>query len=526
MKNPLRNLFARPSAEGQAVGSAGAQVGLYDEEATTQLVEMLTRVPDLDEVLRQAGIKRDRLRVLLYDDEIAQACETRLDALLAVPFRIEPSEGPAAEFLEEVLTPMMRDAITGAFQARLFGYSVLEAVYYKRADNKIGLAYLGEKPFEWFEPRADGRLMFFPDDGSGGSTGIEVDQRYKFFLTRSRPTYRQPYGEALLSRLYWPWYFRSNGWKFWGKFLERFGTPLLVGKSSDPKAMVKALLLAHSQAVIGVDTKDAVETVGAPSGNNGQAFDSFESAIIRRIQKVVLGQTLSSGTDGGAGSRALGQIHDNVRTDKRDSDIQLVIKTVQRVTDALCELNSLPRHTIVFADETGLEVDRSSRDKNLYAVGVRFNKGYFADNYDLYEEDFTLTSDAPGGEPPSQAISGAAANPDELNDAQPAADLRRGAKAGKGPSHLFTKGKQGELEFTPEQQEVEDLANSTQVQASTPLGTAIREAVLEASSPEDLQDKLFALIGGKVSLDEFRVVTERALYAADVVGYVASEKEA
>jgi phage gp29-like protein len=525
MKNPFRNVFARPATEGAAVGSADAQVGLYEEEATTQLVQMLTRIPDIDEVLKQAGIRRDKLRVLLYDDEIAQACETRLDALLAVPFRIEPSEGPAAEFLEEMLTPMMRDAIAGAFQARLFGYSVLEAVYYKRADGKIGLSYLGEKPFEWFEPKSDGRLMFFPDDGSGGSTGVEVDQRHKFFLTRSRPTYRQPYGEALLSRLYWPWYFRANGWKFWGKFLERFGTPLLVGKSSDPKAMVRALLLAHSQAVIGVDVKDDVTTVGAPSGNNGQAFDGFETAIIRRIQKVVLGQTLTSGTDGGSGTRALGQVHDSVRTDKRDSDIQLVINTVQRVADALCELNGLGRHTIVFADETGLESERAKRDNDLYKVGVRFNKGYFADNYDLYEEDFTLLSDALGEGPPPQPVSGAAANPDELSDAQPAANARAGAKAGKGPPHFFTKGKQGELEFTPEQQEIEDIADDTQTEAATPLGTAIREAVLLADSPEDLQDRLFALIGGKVSLDEFRLVTERALYAADVVGYVASEKE-
>jgi hypothetical protein len=43
------------------------------------------------------------------------------------------------------------------------------------------------------------------------------------------PTYRQPYGRALYSQLYWPWFFRKMGWQFWMKFLERWGTPFLVG---------------------------------------------------------------------------------------------------------------------------------------------------------------------------------------------------------------------------------------------------------------------------------------------------------
>ena len=523
MKSPFRNLFSRPSTQGTVSDGTtpGAQVGLYEEEATTQLVRLLTKFPDLDEVLKQAGIRRDKLRVLLYDDEIAQACETRLDALLAVPMRLEPSEDQSGALLRDILKPVLRDAITGAWQARLFGYSVLEAVYFQRSDGKIGLKYLGEKPFEWFEPKPDGRLMYFPDDGSGGSTGVEVDQRYKFFLTRSRPTYRQPYGEALLSRLYWSWFFRTNGWKFWAKFLERFGSPLLVGKSTDPKEMVKALLLAHSQAVVGIDRDDSVEAVGASGGNNGQAFDGFEAALIRRIQKVVLGQTLTSGTDNGSGNRALGQVHDAVRTDKRDSDIQLVQETVQRVVDALCELNGLEKHEVVFADETGLEAARATRDKDLYTIGVRFDKGYLQDNYGLREEDFTLSGETPGaGAPPSQPGDGGAANPGKPGDAQPASNQSSGAQAAQTSPRLFTRFTKGDAQFTEQQQVVEVAADDSQQAAGTPLGDAVKKAVLSASSPEDLEDRLFALIGNQISREEFRLVTERALYAADVLGYV------
>jgi phage gp29-like protein len=59
------------------------------------------------------------------------------------------------------------------------------------------------------------------------------------------------------------------------------------------------------------------------SGNAGTSFETFNNTIIRQIQKVILGQTLTSGTDG-TGSRALGEVHDNVRKDKLNADIRLL----------------------------------------------------------------------------------------------------------------------------------------------------------------------------------------------------------
>lgn len=501
---------------------AGAQVGLYDEQATSQLIYMLTKMPDFDEVLKQAGIRRDKLRTLLYDDEIAQSCETRLDALLATPIRFEPSEGADTDLITEIIEPFKRELIAGAFNARLFGYSVSEAVYLQREDGKIGLAYLGEKPFEWFEPKADGRLMYYPDNGSGGTLGIEVDQRYKFFLTRCRPTYRQPYGEALLSRLYWPWYFRQNGWKFWAKFLERFGSPLLVGKTTDPKEMVKALLLAHSQAVIGIDRDDDVQAVGPASGAKGEAFDGFEAALVRRIQKVVLGQTLTSGTDNGSGNRALGQVHDTVRMDKRNSDIQMVLPTLQRVVNALCDLNGLQRLEVVFGDEQGLEKDRAARDKDLYAVGIRFEKGYFQDNYDLREEDFSLSSEASGA-PASQApVDGGTNNPAQGSDEKPVSNPSKGAKASQTLPHLFSH--DAGTKFTAQQEVIEQQADSALQASTAPIARdKLRSAVLGAHDADDLAQRLFAVLGNTVSDDEFRKVLEQAIFAADVLGYVHAD---
>jgi len=377
---------------------------IYEEEAVSALVNWITRVPDVDEVLKQAGINRSKLRVIFFDDEIWQCFDTRLDAVLGVARRIELNDGTEGDpdpRLIQILESHWTEMITGAFQARPFGYSVIEVVFYERSDGLKGIKYAGEKPFEWFEPKSDGRLIYYPDNGSGGSEGIECDQQYKFFLTRVRPTYIQPYGEALLSRLYWAWFFRSSGWKFWAKFLERFGSPLLVGQSADPTKMVAALLKAHAQSAIGIDRLDTVLAVGPQGGNNGQSFEKFEQAILRRIQKVILGQTLTSGTDGAIGSRALGQVHNEVRNDKRDSDITLITATCQRIVNALCVLNAMKPHKVIFGDERGLETERAMRDTNLVKTGVRFNASYFVDNYGLRPEDFTTADAVPLSPPPA-----------------------------------------------------------------------------------------------------------------------------
>lgn len=51
------------------------------------------------------------------------------------------------------------------------------------------------------------------------------------------------------------------------------------------------------------------------SANAGQAFSVFQSAQDKRIQKVVLGQTLTTDVDG-KGSYAAAKVHDSVRADR------------------------------------------------------------------------------------------------------------------------------------------------------------------------------------------------------------------
>ncbi len=509
------------------VAEDSARVGLFTDTAVTDLVTMLSRMPDVDDVLRRAGIRRHNLRVLLTDDEIAQATDTRLDALLATPLRLEIAadrNGGDEAFAAFLLVEMTRHAehiIAGAWSSLLLGYSVLEAVYAEPVvgsadplDAYVRLAAINEKPMEWFEPRADGRLIYRPAAGVFGGAanplmqptenadGFYVDQTVKFFCTRRKATYDQPYGEALLSRLYWPWFFRQNGWRFWGKFLERFGAPMLVGNTSGKNEdMLRALLTAHSQAAMAIGKDDKVTAI--ETSGQGAAFDTFETACIRRIQKLILGSTLTSGTDGGSGNRALGQVHDNVRADKKISDIRLVGTTLQRVVDALCLLNGqhAGTYTVWLADKAGLSADRAARDLILYQQGVRWTPDYLVNNYELRTEDFTQTvaPEIPGTAP----FGGTVPDPADPEAARMARRFVRHTTASR---------------FTRNQQAIEELVDDAETRRLQPLeADAIRAAIVAASDPDDLERRLFALVGAD---PEFPELLERCLFAADVIGYV------
>lgn len=515
----LKSAFASPKADQPSPATAK----LWTDTAVSQLIALLTKIPEGDDLLTQAQITRASLKKLETDDEIFAALRTRREAVVSTPWRLEGGDEGLTQLLTEELTPLMPQIVAGAWKAVPYGYSVMEAVYRYREDRKIGLSTVGVKPLEWFDPRPDGELRYFSPDG-GNASGEVVDQVFKFFLTRSDPTYQQPKGEALLSRLYWPWFFRFNGWRFWGQFIERFGQPLLVGKNSKPTDMAAALLQAHQDAVIAIGVNDSVEAISPAT--SGEAFEKLEQCIVRRYQKLILGQTLTSdtGTSGG-GSYALGQVHADVKEGLRLADIRLVNATIQRIVNALCSLNGATTNipSIVFADDAGLEAERADRDTKLYGLGVRFEKGYFTDRYDLKEEDFTLSAALPVTGQPGAPKSGGNALPTDEEGAP--TNPQQAAAAVTGHDALtFARRRVGDPKrFTLAQQMVEDSADESLTESGQPIDTEVlKTAVLAAKDPADLADRLAVLMQDAPN-EKFQRTLEKALFEADVIGYVHAE---
>ena len=484
------------SNKGKASKKALSSGSLYSQEAVTRFLVNFGRQPDTDEVLRKAGIQRHKLRIMMDDDEIAQTTETRLDALLAAPFRLEPNDTKEAELLSLMIKEWYYEIVSCGLNALFFGYSVQEAVYELKPEGYIGIEWIGEKPMQWFEPKNDGRLVYRQD---GTSTEQEVDQVFKFFLTRRKASFEFPYGKALLATLYWLYFFKQNGFKFWAKFLERFGTPILLGKikskNTTTSDMNNALLTAHAQSVLSIDGQDDVEVLGTSgaSGTAGAAFESFNNQLLRQIQKVVLGQTLTSGNDGG-GSRALGQVHENVRMDKLKSDIQLVTPTLQAIVDALCALNNWGEYKVMLGEKPKpLNKDQAERDAHLKNAGANLTPQYFQREYGLQDGD--------------------------VAEVTPISDIKVTPQFSAVPKQAFNF-KAG-VQITPEQQELEQTAHDQPKVLMT--DEQLQEIVQDAKDHNDLMTKLYSATKG-ANVDEFEIVMSKALFMADVMGYVHAQQ--
>lgn len=472
-----------------------AAATLFADVAMEDVVASLARLPDPDLVLTQLGLGRQELRKLETDDEISAALETRREAVIATPWRIEPAEPESSQWMHETLAPHMDALLRGIWSAVPYGYSVTEVVYARGP--RIGLARVAEKPLEWFEPRRDGSLWYSPPSGG---VPIAVDTEAKFLLARRNPTHRNPYGEALLSRVYWPWFFRHNGWRFWMRFLERFADPLLLGRVSDPAAFVAAMQGLGLAAVVGVGQEEAVEAV--TPGAAGE-FEKVEMALGRRIQKLILGQTLTSEI-GDKGSYAAAQVHNEVREDKRRADIRLVSGSVQRLVDALHKINGLPGMppAFVMQDDAGLESARAERDAKLADAGIlRFTEQYLLDRYDLTPGDFVLPSDEPASTPLPAKLS---------------------MRTGGGGVLLAQQART--QRFTQDQEAVEHLVGAALEDAASPIpADRLRAVILAADSPADLAERLANLYDG-TDAGDFQMLLERSLFAADVLGYVNADK--
>jgi len=457
---------------------------------------------DADEILAQLGIDRTKLRRIADDDEVSAALETRRDAALNTPWRIEHDQSRARQFFEDAASGAIPTIMSSAWDAVPYGYSVFEVVYEDAGGGRIAIGDVIQCPFEWFLVHPDGSLYWRNDN-------TPADPR-KFFAVVHQGSLRKPMGEALLAKAYWPWYFRTHGWRFWAKFLELAAVPLLVGRTlSDKQAMVEMLRSLSSGPVAALDREEEIVTVDTP-GNSPNKFTEFELACTRRIQRLILGQTLTSGTDGGSGNRALGEVHNEIRQEKRRADIRLVTDAVQRVLNTLAALNALPAPRFVMEDETGLQMERAKRDEILVRAGMlQFTRRYIEEKYGLEPDDFEELNPAVAAAVADVGV-GAGGTPAKSADASMAATFATPDAPRKPDRQRFTAG----------QQAIEDEIARILPSVVSPIeSAAIKSAIMSAESVEDLYERL-AVALRDADDGRFRETFERALFAAEVMGYL------
>lgn len=310
------------------------------------LVTFLGLLPNPDRILRKLGRTDEVFDDVLTDAHVASVVASRKGAVLSREWGVRPASArradrKAAELCEQVLpTLRMREALTSLLDAPLWGRAYLEVMWELRDGMVVPVQLL---------PRPQRRFVYGEQEElrvltrTAALVGDRVPAR-KILQARNHPTYDNPYGDAALSRCFWPYAFKKAGFKWWTAFAERYGMPWVIGTlprgASDPEklALDTALSRAVVDAVLRVTEGTKIELVQAAGTTSSQVYDAFTSANNAEISKAILGQTLTTEM-GDTGSFAAAKVHGDVREDIAQTDEALVAETMCELLGWITELN-------------------------------------------------------------------------------------------------------------------------------------------------------------------------------------------
>lgn len=378
-------------------------------EKTWDFSAILGVLPDPDPVLMKMGEGADILESVLADGHVTSVVQTRQLGTMAEPYDMTPGAAdgnepdPASVELCNDLKADLWDLdleviISQILNAPLFGMVPIEIVW-KADGGKLRIADLVPVPFRWFGFDSANEPRFLSSNNMINGEPVPAG---KFVFARHFPTYDNPYGIRLLSRCFWPAFFKRGGIKFWVQFVEKYAGMFLHGKYQNPADADKMLdqLSNMIHAAVGVSPVGSeVEVIQGDAAGSSDVYEGFKSAMDSEISKVILGQTLTTEV-GDRGTQALGTVHHQVLEAYRAADRRLVEKVFNEIAWLYQQVNDSRAISPVFAFQSKEDhkTDLADRDEKLHRMGVKFQKSYLERRYGFEGGDIEIAEKTPPAE--------------------------------------------------------------------------------------------------------------------------------
>ena len=286
--------------------------------------------------------------------------QTRRRQVSQIGVTIEPASDSAqdvadAELVEEFFKrDTVEDELIDLLDAIGKGYSVCEIIW-EMSESQWMPRRLEWRLPEWFDfDYLSGNIVMRRDLGHdemqqavhqrmsgldaewrGGGGWIELEP-YKHVTHVVKTKSGLPIRGGLARCAAWSWMFKSYTLKDWARFAEAYGQPLRIGKyqpgSSDADRAVLYRAVANLSAdAAAIIPEGMVIEFPAPQDTaaNSGIYKDFVTYIDGQMSIAVLGQTLTTDV-GDSGSRALGDVHNQVRGDIERSDGRQLAATLRR----------------------------------------------------------------------------------------------------------------------------------------------------------------------------------------------------
>jgi len=197
----------------------------------------------------------------------------------------------------------------------------------------------------------NGHLQILAQDPqTHGVTGTAFDPDPNRYIIHRGHLLTMPdnWGGPMRSIVFW-WLLSAMSREWWARFLDKFGTPFLVGRydQADDKSrqiLERAFRLSQKLGGLVISKDTEVEIKQAVSGvsGGGVAFEKFLAICQREKSKLILGQTLSAQADPTGLGSGTSNAHESVRDDIRQFDAAMLSQTLRdQLFTQMVQINNL-----------------------------------------------------------------------------------------------------------------------------------------------------------------------------------------
>lgn len=376
-------------------------------------------LPNPDPILKKQGQNITVYRDLLIDDRVGGNLGRRKSGVLQLQWDLDHGRGAVSRSrrnkaihatIEGLFNSLdINRIITETLDAVTYGYQPLEMLWNKTASGLILPKDIVGKPAEWFLFDTDNILRFKSrKDPLYG----EIPPPNSFLCPTAGASYANPYGQALMSRCFWPVTFKKGGWRFWITFAEKYGQPFAIGKirrganSAEMNDLADKLQAMVQDAIAVIYDDSSVELLSDDS--KGASSDLFRGIIAEAnsaISTVILGHA-------GAGESVSGKLGGETAAteaakDIIDADRRIVNATFNHLISIINDLNwkappeDLPQFGL-WEDED-VDTKQAERDDkltdSLAASGLAFTIDYYKRAYNLEDSDLVAKTPVTKQEP-------------------------------------------------------------------------------------------------------------------------------
>lgn len=322
-------------------------------------------VDALHDILRQSECGDSRQLFALYRDVLLSDSHVQTEftkrklAVLgeAQSFRArkkkDPVDAAAASWLEDYLEGVSGwiRACSHLLDSALWPVALLEKVYRPTSSGGYALDRLVVVPDQLLD-YTEGTLKIWDTDDRGNILGTKHDpDPARYIIHRGHLlTTGDNWGGPMRSILFW-WLLGNMDRDWWARFLDRYGSPFLVGKydasDNDSRSILERAFSAATKLGGLVVTKNtAIEIQQASTQSAGDAFEKFHTISRREISKLILGQTLSAEAQSTGLGSGVAKGQEAVRNDYKQFDARMLAETLEdQLFGQILKINGTPGRT-------------------------------------------------------------------------------------------------------------------------------------------------------------------------------------